>query len=152
MPLATNAATLSFCQVSRSSRTTTAIFVSSATPPIPLPGLRPGLVHFSRVPPTTGAEHVRAWQPALPGVREVFHARFVEHRYPPHTHDTWTVLIVDEGAIRYELDSRAHRSRHGTVTVLPPHVVHDGRAADHSGFRKRGLYVGNREARARLAA
>jgi AraC-like DNA-binding protein len=102
------------------------------------------------VPPTTGAEHVRAWQPALPGVREVFHARFVEHRYPPHTHDTWTVLIVDEGAIRYELDSRAHRSRHGTVTVLPPHVVHDGRAADHSGFRKRVLYVETAELSERL--
>jgi hypothetical protein len=61
---------------------------------------------------------VRAWQPALPGVRQVFHARFVAHRYPPHTHDTWTVLIVDEGAIRYDLDGREHGSRSRTVTVF----------------------------------
>jgi AraC-like DNA-binding protein len=93
------------------------------------------------VPRTTEAEHVRAWQPALPGVREVFHARFVEHRYPPHTHDTWTVLIVDQGAIRYDLDNREHGSSSGTVTVLPPHVVHNGRAAHHAGFRKRVLYL-----------
>jgi AraC-like DNA-binding protein len=91
----------------------------------------------------TAAEQVRAWQPALPGVREVFHARFVGHRYPPHTHDTWTVLVVDQGAIRYDLDSREHGSGSGsgTVTVLPPHVVHDGRAADRRGFRKRVLYL-----------
>lgn len=92
-----------------------------------------------RQPPT--GEQVRAWRPALAGVREVFHARFVAHRYPPHTHDTWTVLLVDQGAIRYDLERRAHGSDLGTVTVLPPGVVHDGRAAHRAGFRKRVLYV-----------
>jgi AraC-like DNA-binding protein len=86
-------------------------------------------------------EQVRAWRPELPGVREVFHARFVAHRYPPHTHDTWTVLVVDQGAIRYDLERRAHGSDLGTVTVLPPGVAHDGRAAHRAGFRKRVLYV-----------
>jgi AraC-like DNA-binding protein len=86
-------------------------------------------------------EHVEAWRPQLPGVREVFHARFVDHRYPPHTHDTWTVLVVDQGAIRYDLDHTPHGSVHGTVTVLPPHIVHDGRSARAGGFRKRVLYV-----------
>lgn len=86
-------------------------------------------------------DEVRAWRPALPGVREVFHARFVEHRYPPHTHDTWTLLIVDQGAIRYDLDHRAHGSTRELVTVLPPGVVHDGRSAHRAGFRKRVLYV-----------
>ena len=28
------------------------------------------------------------------------------------------------------------------MTILPPHVVHDGRAATGAGFRKRVLYVG----------
>jgi len=86
-------------------------------------------------------EEVQAWRPDVPGVREVFHARFVEHRYPPHTHDTWTLLIVDQGAIRYDLDHRAHGSTHGIVTLLPPGVVHDGRSAHQTGFRKRVLYV-----------
>lgn len=90
---------------------------------------------------TAPSEKVRAWRPDLPGVREVFHARFVEHRYPPHTHDTWTVLLVDEGAVRYDLDHTPHGSDQGIVTLLPPHVVHDGRAAHQAGFRKRVLYV-----------
>ena len=39
---------------------------------------------------------VRAWKPPVPGVREVLHARHVEHAYPIHTHDVWTVLLVDQ--------------------------------------------------------
>ncbi|MGZ8629061.1 MAG: hypothetical protein ACXWYN_10110 [Actinomycetota bacterium] len=55
---------------------------------------------------------VRAWKPGVPGVHEVFHARAVEHAYPRHTRDPWTLFIVDEGAIRYDLESR-HRGAAG---------------------------------------
>ncbi len=86
-------------------------------------------------------EWVRAWKPGVSGIHEVFHARFVEHAYPRHTHDTWTVFMVDQGAIRYDLETR-HRGVAGArVSMLPPHVVHDGRAATQAGFRKRVLYV-----------
>lgn len=84
---------------------------------------------------------VTAWRPAVPGVREVFHARFGDHAYPRHTHATWTVLIVDAGTIRFDLDGRAHGSAAGHVTVLPPHITHDGRAASTRGFVKRVLYL-----------
>jgi AraC-like DNA-binding protein len=75
------------------------------------------------------------------GVREVFHARFADHAYPPHTHDAWTLFIVDDGAIRYDLDGHARGADPPMVTILPPHVVHDGRAATSDGFRKRVLYL-----------
>jgi AraC-like DNA-binding protein len=86
-------------------------------------------------------ESVRAWRPAVAGIDEVFHARFVDHAYPLHTHDRWAILIVDDGGIRFDLD-RHHLGMTGaTVTVLPPHVPHDGRASTPAGFRKRVLYV-----------
>jgi AraC-like DNA-binding protein len=88
------------------------------------------------------AEWVRAWKPAVPGISEVFHARFVHHTYPRHTHDDWTVFIVDDGAIRYDLEMRARGVGPSLVTVLPPHVVHDGRPSSDAGFRKRVLYLG----------
>jgi AraC-like DNA-binding protein len=62
--------------------------------------------------------------------------------YPPHTHDTWTVFIVDEGAISYNLEARHRGAAGARVTILPPHVVHDGRPANVDGFRKRVLYLG----------
>src|SRR5262245_23457849 len=92
---------------------------------------------------TSAGEWVRAWKPAVPGIHEVFHARFVDHAYPPHTHDAWTVFIVDEGAIRYDLETRHRGAAGARVTILPPYVVHDGRPATGAGFRKRVLYLGS---------
>lgn len=91
--------------------------------------------------PTEALDTVRAWKPTVPGVREVLHARHVEHAYPVHTHDVWTVLIVDQGAIRYDLDRHTRRAEPSMVSILPPHVVHDGRPATGDGYRKRVIYI-----------
>ncbi|GAA0908779.1 AraC family transcriptional regulator [Pseudonocardia zijingensis] len=84
---------------------------------------------------------VRAWAPRVPGITEVFHAWFTDHAYPEHTHDTWTLLVVDEGAITYDLDRHEHGALRPGVTLLPPHVSHTGRSATPHGFRKRVLYL-----------
>ena len=85
---------------------------------------------------------VEAWAPRVPGIREVFHAHLVDYAYPAHCHDTWAVLIVDDGAIRYDLDRRRCAAAGQTVTILPPGVTHDGRPAPGAGgFRKRELYL-----------
>ena len=72
---------------------------------------------------------MRAWKPGVAGIREVFHARFAEHAYPVHTHDVWTLFIVDDGAIRYDLHRRQHGAGRFSASILPPHVAHDGRPA-----------------------
>jgi AraC-like DNA-binding protein len=77
----------------------------------------------------------------VPGIAEVFHAWFTDHAYPEHTHDTWTLLVVDEGAIRYDLDRHEHGALRPGVTLLPPNVAHTGRSATPHGFRKRVLYL-----------
>ncbi|MFF0105377.1 AraC family transcriptional regulator [Streptomyces hirsutus] len=84
---------------------------------------------------------VSAWRPRVPGVVEVFHARFTEYAYPMHVHDAWTLLIVDDGAVRYDLDRHEHGTPHDTVSLLPPHVPHNGAPATSDGFRKRVLYL-----------
>jgi AraC-like DNA-binding protein len=85
---------------------------------------------------------VVAWRPAVAGIAEVFHARIADYRYPTHCHATWTVLIVDHGAIRYDLGTRHHGAVADTVSVLPPDVVHNGYPAERFGsFRKRNLYL-----------
>ena len=84
---------------------------------------------------------ISAWRPGLPGVREVLHAPFVDHAYPSHTHDAWTLLIVDAGVIRYDLDRHEHGALADTVTLLPPGVPHDGRSVRPDGFRKRVVYL-----------
>ncbi|MFD0359758.1 AraC family transcriptional regulator [Streptomyces sp. NPDC127110] len=85
---------------------------------------------------------ISAWRPAVPGIAEVFHAHFTDHAYPAHTHDTWDLMILDDGSVDFALD----RLRHGatgnaSVLLLPPGVPHDGRTVTESGFRKRNLYL-----------
>lgn len=82
-----------------------------------------------------------AWRPAVPGVAEVFHAHFVDHVYPAHVHDAWTLLIVDAGVIRYDLHRHQHGAVPSTVTLLPPYVPHDGWSGMPGGFHKRVLYL-----------
>ncbi|MFI9005672.1 AraC family transcriptional regulator [Actinosynnema sp. NPDC053489] len=84
---------------------------------------------------------ISAWRPAVPGIEEVLHARFTDHAYPAHTHDAWTLLLVDTGTVTYGLDHREHGAPPASVTLLPPHVPHDGRNATPEGFRKRVLYL-----------
>jgi AraC-like DNA-binding protein len=84
---------------------------------------------------------IRAWRPRVPGVAEVFHAHMTGHVYPMHTHESWALLIVDDGMIRYDLDRHEHGALHQAVTLLPPQVPHNGRAATPDGFRKRVVYL-----------
>ncbi|MGW0391687.1 AraC family transcriptional regulator [Streptomyces sp. NPDC003042] len=89
-------------------------------------------------PPST----VFAWQPQVEGIAEVFHARFTDHAYPAHVHDTWALMVLDGGQVDFGLDGE----RHGvgvseSVILLPPGVVHDGRTVTEAGFRKRVLYL-----------
>ncbi|MFJ7201043.1 MULTISPECIES: AraC family transcriptional regulator [unclassified Streptomyces] len=86
-------------------------------------------------------QEISAWRPPVTGVVEVFHARFTEHAYPMHVHDAWTLLIVDDGAVRYDLDRRERGTPSGTVSLLPPQVPHNGSPATAHGFRKRVLYL-----------
>ncbi len=84
----------------------------------------------------------RSFAPDVPGIAEVLHASLTVHRYPKHCHDTWTVLLIDDGAVDFELGGRRRRATTSNVTILPPFVAHDGRSAqDGRPFRKRVLYL-----------
>lgn len=89
----------------------------------------------------TARPEITAWRPPVDGILEVFHAHFTDHAYPTHTHDAWTLLIIDDGVVRFGLDHHEHGALRSLVTLLPPHVPHDGRSATSEGFRKRVLYL-----------
>lgn len=86
-------------------------------------------------------QEISAWRPPVAGVVEVFHAHFTEHAYPMHVHDAWTLLIVDDGEVRYDLDRHERATPGDTVSLLPPQVPHNGSPATPRGFRKRVLYL-----------
>jgi AraC-like DNA-binding protein len=91
---------------------------------------------------STRSEASRSWRLGVAGIEEVLHASFTDHAYPPHTHECWTVLVLDAGQVAYELDRHERGADRRQVTVLPPHVAHDGRSARAGRrFTKRVLYL-----------
>jgi AraC-like DNA-binding protein len=78
--------------------------------------------------------------PGLPGA-EALHARFVEHAYLPHSHPTWTVAVVHDGAARFEVDATHQRADRGELFVLEPEAVHTGMAAVPEGWAYQVLYL-----------
>lgn len=89
----------------------------------------------------TPGTKISAWRPRLDGVQEVLHARMAGHAYPMHAHASWTLLIVDDGAVRYDLDKHERGASGDLVTLLPPQVPHNGASARPGGFYKRVLYL-----------
>lgn len=87
-------------------------------------------------------DSVQAWHPDVPQVQEVLHAAFETHAYPAHTHDSWAVMVLDEGAVRYDLHRTEHIAVPEAVTLLPPGIPHNGRTAvEGRVFRKRVIYL-----------
>lgn len=80
-------------------------------------------------------------KPAIDGIAEVFHTHMRQHAYPMHTHRSWTLLIIDSGTVRYDLGRHEHGALNRTVTLLPPHVPHNGTPTTEQGLRKRVLYL-----------
>ncbi|WP_405375128.1 MULTISPECIES: helix-turn-helix domain-containing protein [unclassified Microbacterium] len=88
------------------------------------------------------AARIHAWKPAVPGVSEVLHAKMTTHAYPAHVHGDWALMLVDRGAVTYDLGGRTRIADGSAATLLPPGVAHDGRAAPGSaGFTKRVAYL-----------
>ncbi|MFF0310303.1 helix-turn-helix transcriptional regulator [Streptosporangium sp. NPDC004379] len=79
---------------------------------------------------------VTAWEPSVPGIAEVFHAHFTDHAYPAHVHDTWDLMILDDGAVDFGLD---RQQTYG----LPPHAYLTGRRIERA---RRLLLNGQRPA------
>ena len=50
-------------------------------------------------------------------------------------------MVVDAGAIRYDLHRHERGAAAGSVVLLPPHIAHTGRSGTATGFRKRVLYL-----------
>jgi AraC-like DNA-binding protein len=53
----------------------------------------------------------------------------------------WTLLILDDGVLHFDLDRHQHDAVRSQVVLLPPHVPHNGRTAAPRGFRKRVIYL-----------
>jgi AraC-like DNA-binding protein len=85
-------------------------------------------------------EQARYWRHAgVPGV-DLLRARYISHRYAKHTHETYTIALIEEGVEEFEHSGSLLRAGRGAVALLNPEVVHTGHAGVPEGWSYRVLY------------
>ncbi|MFD6274194.1 AraC family transcriptional regulator [Streptomyces sp. NPDC060209] len=90
---------------------------------------------------TEGDHWARYWRDDDHQV-EAMQAHFLDHVYPPHSHDTYSFGITDAGAQRFRCRGAVHTSGAGMVMAFNPDEVHDGRAAAELGYHYRIVHIG----------
>lgn len=73
---------------------------------------------------------------------ETLAARYVTHRFLPHTHEALVLGVIEGGAEGFRLRGSRVIAPAGSVVVVPPGEVHTGEAAAPGGWAYRVLYLG----------
>jgi AraC-like DNA-binding protein len=87
-------------------------------------------------------ETSHAWTVPELGGLEVMHASFVRHEFAKHSHETFTVVLIDDGASKYWYRGAQHIVSAGMVSLLNPNEVHTGTPVTPNGYSQRSLYLG----------
>jgi AraC-like DNA-binding protein len=83
----------------------------------------------------------RAWTVPELGGLEVMHASFVRHQLAKHSHETFTVVLIDDGASRFWYRGAEHIIGAGMVALLNPDEAHTGSPITPNGYSQRSLYL-----------
>ncbi|MDX2007906.1 MAG: AraC family transcriptional regulator [Meiothermus sp.] len=86
-------------------------------------------------------EHSAAWRVGQMDGLEVLQASYVRHRFARHSHPTFAVVLIDQGAARYWYRGAEHVVGAGMVSLLNPDEVHTGAPAAEHGYCQRTLYL-----------
>jgi AraC-like DNA-binding protein len=82
-----------------------------------------------------------AWTVPELGGLEVMHASFVRHQFAKHSHETFTVVLIDDGASRFWYRGAEHIIGAGMVALLNPDEAHTGSPITPNGYSQRSLYL-----------
>jgi AraC-like DNA-binding protein len=86
-------------------------------------------------------ETSHAWTVPELGGLEVMHASFVRHQFAKHSHETFTVVLIDDGASRFWYRGSEHIIGAGMIALLNPDEAHTGSPITPNGYSQRSLYL-----------
>ncbi|MBD2464387.1 AraC family transcriptional regulator [Oscillatoria sp. FACHB-1407] len=71
---------------------------------------------------------------------ELLRARYITHSFGRHTHDTFAIGVIQQGAEEFDYRGETHVAIAGTIAMINPGEVHTGHAATDVGWTYRMLY------------
>jgi AraC-like DNA-binding protein len=84
---------------------------------------------------------VRFWRdPDLPGV-EIRFSRYTEEAFCRHTHDAWSVGLIESGRTTFFLEGAHHDAAAGQIALIAPEAVHACNPDTASCMSYRMFYV-----------
>jgi AraC-like DNA-binding protein len=71
---------------------------------------------------------------------ECLWASYGDHQFAPHCHETYVMGVIMRGVEVFRCAGERLKAGPGQFTLLPPHMVHDGKALSDTGYEYRMLY------------
>ncbi len=75
---------------------------------------------------------------------EIFEGELAAHKYPWHFHDTYTVIIIDSGAMEYVFRDDRVVVKQGQVFIVNPSVAHYNSAPNNIPCAYRAMFLPTR--------
>ena len=98
-------------------------------------------MNLERKYPEAVKETSHAWTVPELGGLEVMHASFVRHQFAKLSHETFTVVLIDDGASRFWYRGAEHVIGAGMIALLNPDEPHTGSPVTPNGYSQRSLYL-----------
>lgn len=83
---------------------------------------------------------IRSWRTAELGGLDLLRGSFTTHAFARHTHDTYSVGLLERGAMTFACRGGTHTLRPGLIGVIHPGEAHTGHADDREGWAYRNFY------------
>ncbi|BET11215.1 AraC family transcriptional regulator [Pandoraea sputorum] len=85
---------------------------------------------------------VKLWREPSFANAELMVASYRTHQFPPHAHEEYAIGVIERGAQAY-LDGRGRRAimPEGTICVINPGSIHEGKPAIEGGWDYRMAYI-----------
>lgn len=71
---------------------------------------------------------------------ELLRARYIQHRYALHTHDTYAIGVITYGTEAFLRGRKLWKGHTGQIVIVNPGEVHDGYAEDERGWAYHVFY------------
>ncbi|QFI55067.1 AraC family transcriptional regulator [Aeromonas simiae] len=72
---------------------------------------------------------------------ELYRAHIRSHTFDPHSHEGFSLGVIEHGAERFRYRGSQHLAGSGSLVLMNPDELHTGESASEEGWRYRMLYL-----------
>ena len=83
---------------------------------------------------------IRSWRASELGGLDLLHGTFTRQAFRPHTHETYSIGLLEHGSMAFACRGSTHTLRPGLIGLINPDEAHTGHAPSADGWTYRNFY------------